>query len=46
MLNHIRVLLVLVVRAIRLDDAVDAVDGAWYPVTGDEFREVPNIKAS
>ena len=39
-LDHIGVLLVLIVRAVGLDDAVDAVDGAGDAIGGDEFGEV------
>lgn len=41
LLDHVRVLLVLVVRPVRLDDLVDAVDGAGYAVCGYEFGQVP-----
>jgi hypothetical protein len=41
LLDHVHVLLVLVVWAVCLDDALDAVDGARYAVGGDEFGEVP-----
>lgn len=37
LLDHVRVLLVLVVWPVRFDDLVDAVDGAGYAVRGDEF---------
>ena len=40
MLDHIGVLLVLIVRAVGLDDAVDAVDGTGDTIGGDEFGEV------
>lgn len=40
LLDHVSVLLVLVVGTVRLDDAVDAVDGAGNAVAGDEFGEV------
>lgn len=40
MLDDVGVLLVLVVRAVRLDDAVDAVDGAGDAVCCDELGEV------
>ena len=41
LLDHVCVLLVLVVRAVCLDDALDAVDGAGYAVGSDETSEVP-----
>jgi hypothetical protein len=41
LLHHIRVLLVLVVWSVRLDNALDAVDGAWDAVGGNELGEVP-----
>lgn len=40
MLDHISVLLILIIRPVRLDDAVDAVDGAGDAVRGDEFGEI------
>ena len=40
MLDHIGVLLILIIRPVRLDDAVDAVDGAGDAVCGDEFGEI------
>ena len=40
MLDHIGVLLVLIVRAVGLDDAVDAVDGTGDTIGGDELGEV------
>ena len=40
LLDHVCVLLVLVVGPVRLDDFVDAVDGAGDAVCGDEFGEV------
>ena len=40
LLDDVGILLVLVIRAVGLDDAVDAVDGAWDAVCGDEFGEV------
>lgn len=43
MLHHIRVLLVLVVGAVRLNDAVDTVNGARNAVAGDELGKVPRI---
>lgn len=42
-LHHVRVLLVLVVGAIGLNDAVDAVNGACNAVAGDEFGQIPEI---
>jgi hypothetical protein len=41
LLDDVRILLVLVVWPIRLDDALDTVNGAGYPVRGDEFGEIP-----
>lgn len=41
LLDHIRILLVLVVRSIRLDNALDAVNGAGDAVGRDEASEVP-----
>ena len=41
LLDNVCVLLVLVVRSVGLDDALDAVDGAGYAVGGDESSEVP-----
>jgi len=41
LLYHIRVLLVLVVWSVRLNDALDAVDGARDAVGGNELGEVP-----
>jgi hypothetical protein len=43
LLDYIRVLLVLVVWSVRLDDALDAVDGAGYAVGSDEASEVPRL---
>lgn len=40
-LHNICVLLVLVVRSVRLDDAIDPVDGACNPVAGNEFGKIP-----
>lgn len=40
LLDHVCVLLVLVVWPVRLDDALDAVDGAGDAVGGDELGEV------
>ena len=39
-LNHVGILLVLVVGAIRLNDTVDTVDGAGNTVVGNEFGKV------
>jgi hypothetical protein len=41
LLHHIGILLVLVIRPVGLDDALDAVDGARDPVRCDELGEVP-----
>lgn len=41
MLHHVRVLLVLVVGAVRLDDSVYTIDRACNAVAGDEFGEIP-----
>jgi hypothetical protein len=43
LLDEISVLLVLVIRAVRLDDSVDAVDRARYPLGGNEFGQVPRV---
>lgn len=42
LLHHIVVLLVLVVRAVGLDNALagDAVDGAWDALGGDELGKI------
>lgn len=40
-LHNIRVLLVLVVWSVRLDDAIDPIDGACNPVAGNEFGKIP-----
>ena len=40
MLDDISVLLILIIRAVRFDDAVDAVNGAGDAVSGDEFGKV------
>jgi hypothetical protein len=42
LLDHIHVLLVLVVRTVRLNDALDTVDGARDAVRCDELGEVPD----
>jgi hypothetical protein len=42
LLDHICVLLVLVIGAVRLNNALDTVDGAWDAVCGDELGEVPD----
>lgn len=41
MLHHIRVLLILVVRSVRLNDAIDTIDGACNAVAGDKFGQIP-----
>ncbi len=41
LLDHVCVLLVLIVRSVCLDDALDTVNGAGYAVSGDETSEVP-----
>lgn len=41
MLHHIRVLLVLVVGSVRLDNPIDAVDRARNAVAGDELGQIP-----
>lgn len=41
LLHHIRVLLVLVVRPIRLDDPVDSINRACDAVAGNELGQVP-----
>ena len=46
MLDHISVLLILIIRPVRLDDAVDAVDGAGDAVRGDEFGEIAGMSIS
>ncbi len=40
LLDDIRILLILIVRPVRLDDLVDAVDGAGDAVCGYEFCEI------
>jgi hypothetical protein len=45
LLDHVCVLLVLVVWSVCLNDALDAVNGAWDAVCSDELGEVP-IKVS
>lgn len=42
--DDIIVLLVLVIRPIRLDHAVDAVDIARYAVSRDEVHEIPVVR--
>jgi hypothetical protein len=42
LLDHVCVLLVLVVWSVCLNDALDAVNGAWDAVCGDELGEVPD----
>ena len=37
LLDHVRVLLVLIVRSVSFYDFVDTVDGAGYAVSGDEL---------
>ena len=41
LLDHIRVLLILIIRAVRLNNAVDTIDRTGDPVSGDEFSEIP-----
>jgi hypothetical protein len=41
LLDDVRILLVLVVWSVGLDDALDTVDGARDAVCCDEFGEVP-----
>ena len=41
MLHHIRVLLVLVVGSVRLDNPIDSVDRARDAVAGDELGQIP-----
>lgn len=45
-LDHVRVLLVLIVGPVGLDNPVDPVNRAGNPVAGDEFRQVPKNRAS
>lgn len=45
-LHHIRVLLVLIVGPVGLDNPVDPIDRAGDPVARDEFRQVPKNRAS
>jgi len=40
LLDHVVVLLVLVIRPVGLDDAIDAVDNARNAIRGDEVLEV------
>ena len=42
LLDDVRILLVLVVRPVGLDDLVDPIDGAWDAVCCDELGEVPD----
>jgi hypothetical protein len=44
LLDDVVVLLVLVVRAICLDDALHAVNRAGNPISGNEFRQVPSLR--
>lgn len=46
LLDDIGILLVLVIRAIGLDDSVDTIDRARYPVTGDELGKISVIAVS
>ena len=41
MLHHIRILLVLVVRSVRLDNTVDTIDRACDPVACNELGQIP-----
>jgi hypothetical protein len=41
LLDHICILLVLVVRPVGLDDSIDPVDRARYPVSGDKLGKIP-----
>ena len=41
LLHHVRVLLVLVVGSVRLDDALDPIDCAWYTVSSNELCKIP-----
>lgn len=43
LLYQIRILLVLVVRTVGLDDSIHTVHGAGYPLGGDEFCKIPVI---
>lgn len=43
LLDKVRVLLVLIVRAVRLDNSVDPVNCARYPVGGYELGQVPVV---
>ena len=38
LLDHVRILLVLIIWPVRFYDLVDPVDGAGYAVCSDEFR--------
>lgn len=41
LLDHVGVLLVLIVRSIGLDDAIDTINRARYSVSCDEFGKIP-----
>ena len=43
LLDHVMILLVLVVRPVRLDDAVDSVDGASNTACCNELRQISTI---
>jgi len=46
LLHHIGILLVLIVRSVCLDDAIDPINRAWYAVCRDEFGQVPSNRVS
>jgi hypothetical protein len=41
LLNNVRILLVLVVGTVGLNDALDTVNGAWDTVCGNELGKIP-----
>lgn len=41
MLHDAGVLLVLIIRSVRFDNAIDPVDGAGNAVAGDELGQIP-----
>jgi hypothetical protein len=41
LLHNVYILLVFVVWAVRLNDALYAINGARYAVSGNEFGEIP-----
>ena len=41
--NNLRILFVLIVRSVCLDDAVDPIYGAWDTIRSNEFGEIAVI---